>query len=116
MKKRLSLIFAPGFSTKVEITDVSGRGVGMDVVKTKISQLNGTLQIKSVLGQGSRFIIKVPLTLAIMPTLMVTLSDQAFAFPLVSVNEIFHLNLKKLTWLMASKLLLFEVKPYQYFI
>lgn len=90
-----NLIFAPGFSTKVEITDVSGRGVGMDVVKTKISQLNGTLDIKSVLGQGSRFIIKVPLTLAIMPTLMVTLADQAFAFPLVSVNEIFHLNLKK---------------------
>jgi len=94
-EEAFNLIFAPGFSTKVEITDVSGRGVGMDVVKTKISQLNGTLDIKSVLGQGSRFIIKVPLTLAIMPTLMVTLSDQAFAFPLVSVNEIFHLNLKK---------------------
>ena len=90
-----NLIFAPGFSTKVEITDVSGRGVGMDVVKTKISQLNGTLDIKSVLGQGSRFSIKVPLTLAIMPTLMVMLNNQAFAFPLVSVNEIFHLNLKK---------------------
>ncbi len=90
-----NLIFAPGFSSKVEITDVSGRGVGMDVVKTKISQLNGTLDIKSVLGKGSRFSIKVPLTLAIMPTLMVMLSDQAFAFPLVSVNEIFHLNLKK---------------------
>ena len=96
-EEAFNLIFAPGFSTKVEITDVSGRGVGMDVVKTKISQLNGTLDIKSVLGQGSRFIIKVPLTLAIMPTLMVTLSDQAFAFPLVSVNEIFHLNLKKPT-------------------
>jgi two-component system chemotaxis sensor kinase CheA len=94
-EEAFNLIFAPGFSTKVEITDVSGRGVGMDVVKTKISQLNGTLEIKSVLGQGSRFIIKVPLTLAIMPTLMVTLGDQAFAFPLVSVNEIFHLNLKK---------------------
>ena len=90
-----NLIFAPGFSTKVEITDVSGRGVGMDVVKTKISQLNGTLDIKSVLGQGSRFSIKVPLTLAIMPTLMVMLNDQAFALPLVSVNEIFHLNLQK---------------------
>lgn len=90
-----NLIFAAGFSTKTVVTDVSGRGVGMDVVKTKISQLNGTLDIKSALGQGSRFNIKVPLTLAIMPTLMVTLSDQAFAFPLVSVNEIFHLNLKK---------------------
>jgi two-component system chemotaxis sensor kinase CheA len=94
-EEAFNLIFAPGFSTKTEVTDVSGRGVGMDVVKTKISQLNGTLGIKSVLGQGSRFIIKVPLTLAIMPTLMVTLGDQAFAFPLVSVNEIFHLNLKK---------------------
>ncbi|MGO3344989.1 MAG: chemotaxis protein CheA [Marinomonas sp.] len=94
-EEAFNLIFAPGFSTKVEITDVSGRGVGMDVVKTKISQLNGTLKIQSVLGQGSRFIIKVPLTLAIMPTLMVTLSDQAFAFPLVSVNEIFHLDLQK---------------------
>lgn len=90
-----NLIFAPGFSTKVEITDVSGRGVGMDVVKTKISQLNGSLDIKSVLGQGSRFIIKVPLTLAIMPTLMVTLANQAFAFPLASVNEIFHLDFNK---------------------
>ena len=94
-EEAFNLIFAPGFSSKVEITDVSGRGVGMDVVKTKISQLNGTLDIKSVLGKGSRFSIKVPLTLAIMPTLMVMLSDQAFAFPLVSVNEIFHLNLKK---------------------
>lgn len=94
-EEAFNLIFAPGFSTKTEITDVSGRGVGMDVVKTKISQLNGTLKIQSALGHGSRFIIKVPLTLAIMPTLMVTLSDQAFAFPLVSVNEIFHLDLQK---------------------
>lgn len=94
-EEAFNLIFAPGFSSKVEITDVSGRGVGMDVVKTKITQLNGTLDIKSVLGKGSRFSIKVPLTLAIMPTLMVMLGDQAFAFPLVSVNEIFHLNLQK---------------------
>ncbi|WP_020410452.1 chemotaxis protein CheA [Hahella ganghwensis] len=90
-----NLIFAPGFSTKTEISDVSGRGVGMDVVKTKITQLNGTIHIDSVLGKGSRLIIKVPLTLAIMPTLMVTLGSQAFAFPLVSVVEIFHLDLTK---------------------
>ncbi|WP_416395075.1 chemotaxis protein CheA [Allohahella sp. A8] len=90
-----NLIFAPGFSTKTEISDVSGRGVGMDVVKTKITQLNGTLQVESELGKGSRIIIKVPLTLAIMPTLMVMLDQQAFAFPLVSVVEIFHLDLTK---------------------
>ncbi len=90
-----NLIFAPGFSTKKEISDVSGRGVGMDVVKTKITQLNGSVEIKSVLGKGTRFVIKVPLTLAIMPTLMFILGGQTFAFPLVSVNEIFHMDLTK---------------------
>lgn len=87
------LIFAPGFSTKTEISDVSGRGVGMDVVKTKITQLNGSIDITSVLGEGTRLNIKVPLTLAIMPTLMVMLEHQTFALPLVSVNEIFHMDL-----------------------
>lgn len=90
-----NLIFAPGFSTKAEISDVSGRGVGMDVVKTKISQLNGIINIYSAKGQGTKIVIKVPLTLAIMPTLMVMLGNQAFAFPLVNVNEIFHLDLSR---------------------
>ncbi|MCE5982477.1 MULTISPECIES: chemotaxis protein CheA [unclassified Pseudomonas] len=90
-----NLIFAPGFSTKTEISDVSGRGVGMDVVKTKISQLNGSINIYSTKGLGSKIVIKVPLTLAIMPTLMVMLGNQAFAFPLVNVNEIFHLDLSR---------------------
>lgn len=88
-----NLIFAPGFSTKTEISDVSGRGVGMDVVKTKITQLNGSIEIDSRLGEGTRIMIKVPLTLAIMPTLMIMLGQQAFALPLVSVNEIFHMDL-----------------------
>ena len=90
-----NLIFAPGFSTKKEISDVSGRGVGMDVVKTKINQLNGSVDIQSTLGKGTRFIIKVPLTLAIMPTLMIMIGKQTFALPLVSVNEIFHMDLGK---------------------
>lgn len=90
-----ALIFAPGFSTKKEISDVSGRGVGMDVVKTKITQLNGTIEIDSQLGEGARFDIKVPLTLAIMPTLMIMLEDQTFALPLVNVDEIFHMDLTK---------------------
>ena len=71
-----NLIFVPGFSTKTEISDVSGRGVGMDVVKTKISQLNGSINIYSAKGQGSKIVIKVPLTLAIMPTLMVMLDSR----------------------------------------
>ncbi|KDE39585.1 Signal transduction histidine kinase CheA [Nitrincola lacisaponensis] len=90
-----NLIFHAGFSTKTEISDVSGRGVGMDVVKTKITQLNGTLGIDSILGQGTQIAIQVPLTLAIMPTLMVTLEGQAFALPLVNVNEIYNLDLTK---------------------
>lgn len=90
-----NLIFAPGFSTKTEISDVSGRGVGMDVVKTKISQLNGSVEIQSKQGEGTRLSIKVPLTLAIMPTLMIMLERQAFALPLVNVNEIFQMDLTK---------------------
>ncbi|KKO48200.1 chemotaxis protein CheA [Arsukibacterium sp. MJ3] len=90
-----NLIFAPGFSTKEQISDISGRGVGMDVVKTKINQLNGTVQINSKLGQGTLLEIKVPLTLAILPTLMVMVGAQTFALPLAGVNEIFHLDLAK---------------------
>lgn len=87
------LIFAPGFSTKTEVSDVSGRGVGMDVVKTKITQLNGSVFIDSKPGEGTRIEIKVPLTLAIMPTLMILVGEQAFALPLASVSEIFNLDL-----------------------
>ncbi|MBQ0724550.1 MAG: chemotaxis protein CheA [Cycloclasticus sp.] len=88
-----NLIFAAGFSTKTEISDVSGRGVGMDVVKTRISGMNGTVHVESELGVGSKIIIKLPLTLAIMSTLMVKLSEQVFALPLSSVVEILSLDL-----------------------
>ena len=86
-KECYNLIFAAGFSTKEEISDVSGRGVGMDVVKTRIGQLNGSVEIDSEKGKGSRLMIRVPLTLAIMPTLMVKLGEQPFALPLGSVSE-----------------------------
>jgi len=94
-KECYNLIFMPGFSTKEEISDVSGRGVGMDVVKTRIAQMNGVVEVDSVEGVGSTIIIKVPLTLAIMPTLMVILGGQAFALPLASVLEILDLDLSK---------------------
>ncbi len=90
-----NLIFAPGFSTKQEISDVSGRGVGMDVVKTRITQLNGQVAIDSAAGRGTRISIRVPLTLAIMPTLMVVLGEQTFALPLANVVEIFDLDLSR---------------------
>ena len=106
-----NLIFAPGFSTKSEISDISGRGVGMDVVKTKINQLNGSIHIDSEIGRGTLIQIKVPLTLAIMPTLMVMLADQAFAFPLVSVNEIFHLDLTKTNVVDGQEVVVVREKP-----
>lgn len=90
-----NLIFAPGFSTKVEITDVSGRGVGMDVVKTGITSVNGSIHIDSEKGKGTKLQIKVPLTLAILPTLMVLVGKQTFALPLTNVDEIFHLDLTR---------------------
>lgn len=105
-----NLIFAPGFSTKTEISDISGRGVGMDVVKTKINQLNGTINIDSQLGKGTRLDIKVPLTLAILPTLMIVVGKQTFALPLGAVNEIINMDIKKtntvdgqLTMIVRSK-------------
>jgi two-component system chemotaxis sensor kinase CheA len=105
-----NLIFAPGFSTKTEISEVSGRGVGMDVVKTKINQLNGSVKIDSKLGIGTILEIKVPLTLAILPTLMIVVGEQTFALPLGSVNEIINVDPTKtntvdgqLTMIVRSK-------------
>ncbi|MBR9868158.1 MAG: chemotaxis protein CheA [Oceanospirillales bacterium] len=105
-----NLIFAAGFSTKDQISDVSGRGVGMDVVKTKISQLNGKLDVDSTLGMGSRIEIQVPLTLAIMPTLMVLLESQAFALPLVNVNEIFNLDLTQINMVDGQQVIIVRDK------
>lgn len=87
-KQSLQLIFLPGFSTKDQISSVSGRGVGMDVVKTNIQKLNGRIDIVSVVGEGSRFSISLPLTLAILPVLVVKVCNQPFAVPLAMVREI----------------------------
>lgn len=88
-KSAFELILLPGFSTKTEISDVSGRGVGMDVVKSTINKLNGSIDIHSVLGEGTIFNIRVPLTLAILPTLMVGVGKYNYAIPLTAVQEIF---------------------------
>ncbi len=106
-----NLIFAPGFSTKEEISDISGRGVGMDVVKTRIVQLNGSVEIDSQFGEGSKLLIKVPLTLAIMPTLMVVLGTQTFALPLVNVCEIFDLDLTKTNIVDGQQVIVVRDKP-----
>ena len=105
-----NLILAAGFSTKTEVSDVSGRGVGMDVVRTRISQLNGSIAIESTKGKGTQIAIKVPLTLAIMPTLMVMLNSQAFALPLVSVNEIYSLDLSRTNVVDGQEVILVREK------
>ncbi len=87
-RQSLHLVFLPGFSTKDQISNVSGRGVGMDVVKTNIAKLNGKIDVISVPGQGSTFTISLPLTLAILPVLVVRLNNQSFAVPLSMVREI----------------------------
>lgn len=84
----LQLLFLPGFSTRTEISDLSGRGVGMDVVQSKLRELSGQVQIHSEVGRGSRFVIRVPLTLAILPTLLVEIGDDVYALPLVRVVEV----------------------------
>jgi two-component system chemotaxis sensor kinase CheA len=91
-RQSLNLIFLPGFSTMSKASAVSGRGVGMDVVKTNIQKLNGSIEIRSEPGKGSVFIISLPLTLAILPVLLVLLGDQPFALPLSMVREILPID------------------------
>jgi two-component system chemotaxis sensor kinase CheA len=88
----ISLVFAPGFSTAETVTNVSGRGVGMDVVRTNIEKIGGTVDIQSSLGQGTTVRMKIPLTLAIIPVLIVRSSGQRFAIPQVSLLELLRLE------------------------
>ncbi|WP_340569982.1 chemotaxis protein CheA [Stenotrophomonas sp. G106K1] len=94
----LHLVFLPGFSTKQQVTDISGRGVGMDVVQSRIRELSGQIQIQSELGRGSRFMIRVPLTLAILPTLLVQAGEDVYALPLARVMEVLHAPRTSLGW------------------
>ena len=86
-KDIFDLIFLPGFSTKEKVSDLSGRGVGMDVVRTNVRKLNGIIEVKSEMGQGSEIILKLPLTLAIIQSLMVEIEDETYSIPLSAVIE-----------------------------
>jgi len=98
----LQLIFLPGFSTKDQISDISGRGVGMDVVKTNIQRLNGRIEIESDPGQGSRITILLPLTLAILPVLMLKLEEQIYSLPLSCVREILPIEQEKVQYVNSK--------------
>ncbi|MBN8442686.1 MAG: chemotaxis protein CheA [Thauera sp.] len=91
-RQSFNLIFLPGFSTAEQVSDVSGRGVGMDVVRTNIQKLNGQIEIRSQQGKGTTLIISLPLTLAILPVLLVRLGEQPFAVPLSMVREILPID------------------------
>ncbi|WP_174524554.1 chemotaxis protein CheA [Thauera butanivorans] len=91
-RQSYNLIFQPGFSMAEQVSDVSGRGVGMDVVRTNIQKLNGSIEIRSQQGKGTTLIISLPLTLAILPVLLVRLGEQPFAVPLAMVREILPID------------------------
>jgi two-component system, chemotaxis family, sensor kinase CheA len=95
-KEKMDLIFLPGLSTAEKVSDVSGRGVGMDVVKTNLARLGGKIEIESEPGQGTLFRIKLPLTLAIIPSLVVSVNGERFAIPQISVVELLRIRADKI--------------------
>ncbi|MBE0695610.1 MAG: chemotaxis protein CheA [Anaerolineaceae bacterium] len=93
-EQAVELIFLPGLSTAQKVSDISGRGVGMDIVHTNIQRINGTVQVETVRGKGTILQITLPLTLAIVPTLLVRVSDSVYAIPIVMVTETLRLSTK----------------------
>lgn len=102
----INLIYAPGFSTAEKVTDVSGRGVGMDVVKNTITKLGGTIEISSILGEGSSTLIRLPLTLAIIQTLMVQLGSEIYAIPTGFVDQTISVAAKDIKYLRNQEVTL----------
>jgi len=109
-KEVINLLFNAGFSTAKEVTDLSGRGVGLDVVKSKIESLNGTVEVDTVLGKGSKFIIRLPLTLAIIQALMITLKEEIYAIPLNNIKEISTINSEGISMIQDQEVVLYRGK------
>jgi two-component system chemotaxis sensor kinase CheA len=109
-KELINLLFEAGFSTVDKVTDLSGRGVGLDVVKSKIEAINGTVEVVSTLGQGSKFIIRLPLTLAIIQALMVNLNKEKFAIPLNNIKEITNIETRNITMVQDQEVVLYRNK------
>lgn len=106
----INLLFRAGFSTADQVTDLSGRGVGLDVVKSKIEAINGTVEVQSVVGKGSKFIIRLPLTLAIIQALMVKLEEEKIAIPLNNISEITAIDPKQITFVQDQEVVLYRDK------
>ncbi|HCM88639.1 MULTISPECIES: chemotaxis protein CheA [Vagococcus] len=107
-KEIIHLIFHPGFSTAQEVTNVSGRGVGMDVVQSKISQLGGTIELQSEVNMGSIFTINLPLTLSIIQSLMVEVSGELFALPQSSIEKVFEVSEKDIVKVHTKEVFMYQ--------
>lgn len=104
------LLFMPGFSTAEEITDISGRGVGLDVVKSKIESIGGIVEVSTKKNKGTKFTIRIPLTLAIIQALLIKLSNEIYAIPLNSIKEISHINNEDIKKVQGQEVVLFRNK------
>jgi len=102
----IELIFAPGFSTAAQISDISGRGVGMDIVRTNVERLGGSVEVQSKLGEGSRFYLRLPLTLAIVQALLVRVGGGIYALPLASVTETLRVPISDIQRLQQQEAIL----------
>ena len=103
-------MFLPGFSTAEKVSDLSGRGVGLDVVKSKIESINGSVEVESVEDKGTKFIIRIPLTLAIIQALLIKLSDEIYAIPLSSVTEIVNISSSDIRDVQGQEIALYRGK------
>ncbi|WP_234340158.1 chemotaxis protein CheA [Gorillibacterium timonense] len=105
-QEAVHLIFEPGFSTAAEVSDVSGRGVGMDIVRSQIGRLNGLIDIETKVGEGTCFIIRLPLTLAIIKGLLVKVSGRLFVIPMYNVGEVVRIHPDKIQTVQGKRTLL----------
>ena len=104
----VNLLFNAGFSTSDQISDISGRGVGLDVVKSKIESINGTIEVKSIPYKGTKFIIRIPLTLAIIQALLVNLDEEIYAIPLSSITEITNIDRNQIRDIQGQEVVLYR--------
>ncbi len=102
----LKIVFLPGFSTAQAVTDVSGRGVGMDAVRSKIESLGGNVEVDTRLGQGSRFTIRLPLTLAIIQALLIALGEEKYAIPLSAIDSTIKVNMSDIKTIQNREVIL----------
>lgn len=110
IEESINLLFLPGFSTADRISDLSGRGVGLDVVKSKIESINGSVEVESIKDKGTKFIIRIPLTLAIIQALLIRLNEEIYAIPLSSVTEIINISKSEIRDIQGQEIVLYRGK------